>query len=305
MPVASRLFLKFNEKNLMMITLKGGLGVAKFAMVGVLLGGAVAGAPLAFAEGGSRLEAFDGAARIMKCSGSIVKFPSSQKSDKGLFLTNAHCAENPPSGDQVVVNAPESHLVTIVRGVKITNAMDVRTTKLLYATLKRSDVALYELDKTFEELERGGVKPRYFAKATPEVGDELSIPSALWGKSYLCGFNGFIPVLKEGNYYWEKSLRYSGEKCGLIPGTSGSPIFNKDGEIVGIHNTKNEGGKKCEADNPCEVDESGKVSVAQGVSYGQRVDELVGCFDSGRIDFHKKGCSLHKGAELNSDSSAQ
>ncbi|WP_154657570.1 S1 family peptidase [Dermatophilus congolensis] len=305
MPVASRLFLQFNEKNLMMITLKGDLGVAKFAMVGVLLGGAVAGAPSAFADGGSGLETFDGAARIMKCSGSIVKFPSSQKSDKGLFLTNAHCAANRPSGDQVVVNVPESHLVTIMKGAKIANAMDVHSTKLLYATLKKSDIALYELDKTFEELEKGGVKPRSFAKAAPEVGAELSIPSALWAKNYTCTFNGFVPVLKEGKYHWEKSLRYSGEKCGLVPGTSGSPIYNKDGEIVGIHNTKNEAGKKCETDNPCEVDEAGKVSVAQGVTYGQRVDELVGCFESGKIDLNKKGCSLHKGAERKPKSPAQ
>ncbi len=47
--------------------------------------------------------------------------------------------------------------------------------------------------------------------------------------------------------------------------------------------------------NPCEVDEEGKVVVNSGASYGQQTYLLYSCLDSdGALDLQQEGCKLLK-----------
>ena len=92
------------------------------------------------------------------------------------------------------------------------------------------------------------------------------------------------------------SIRYSPTGCEVYGGTSGSPVIAK-GErvVVGVNNTGNESGKECKMNNPCEIDESGNVTVIKGRGYAQQTYWFYSClsmdFD---IDLAKPGCELPK-----------
>jgi hypothetical protein len=82
----------------------------------------------------------------------------------------------------------------------------------------------------------------------------------------------------------------------VIGGTSGSPIIARGTRtVIGINNTGNEDGLRCEENNPCEIDEKGNVFYQRGQNYGQQTYWIYSCltpnFD---IDLNKPGCLLAK-----------
>ena len=64
-------------------------------------------------------------------------------------------------------------------------------------------------------------------------------------------------------------------------------------EVIAINNTGNDNGEECTLDNPCEVDQNGKVSYHQGYSYAEETYQIYSCVNKNhQIDLNQPGCEL-------------
>lgn len=246
--------------------------------------------------------AFEGIIALSNCSGSLVKFRNTKDDARALMLTNGHCVSKGIFGGmmqpgEVIVNEKASMRVSLLdkagKGI-----MPLTTTRILYATMTTTDVALYELSSTYADItKQTGVKALVIADTAPAMAQEIQIPSGYWRRTYTCNSDIVIPELREGGYVFKKSIRYSEPGCETIGGTSGSPIVSSStGEVVGINNTGNEDGEKCTMNNPCEVDDNGQIAVRKGRSYGQQTYWFYGCLsaDQHQIDLTLPTCELAK-----------
>ncbi|THA24758.1 serine protease [Streptomyces sp. RKND-216] len=237
---------------------------------------------------------FAGAVALSNCSGSLVRVPQSQPTDPALVLSNGHCLQSGmPSPGEVVVDQPSSRSFTLLDA----SANDVATlnaTRLSYATMTDTDVSLYELDSTYQEIEsQHGIQPLDIAAGHPTAGTAITVVSGYWKRTYSCDIDAFVHELHEAGWVMKDSIRYTPE-CETIGGTSGSPIVNNaTGEVVGVNNTGNTNGGECTMNNPCEVDENGEVTVRQGINYGQQTYKITECVTTGnKIDLGLPGCEL-------------
>jgi trypsin-like peptidase len=237
---------------------------------------------------------FSGTVALSNCSGSIVRWKSSQPTDQAMMLSNGHCYDFMGS-HQVVVNQPS------VRSVDLLNADGsvagtVQTVTLLYATMWRTDVSLYQLSQSYQTLQSTyGVPALTVAdtKPSPKV-QPIEVLSGYWRLAYDCNLNGFAYRLHEDVWTWNNSLRYEDGKCQVIGGTSGSPVLDANRTMIGINNTINEDGGRCTFDNPCEENRQGKISVHIHRGYGQETWVFYTCLDGITLDLNKAGCMLPK-----------
>jgi V8-like Glu-specific endopeptidase len=243
---------------------------------------------------------FAGTVALDNCSGSIVKMPTSQPDDPALVMTNGHCLESGmPSAGEVIVDQPSSRSFTVLDK----SAGDLGTlqaTKVVYATMTDTDVTLYQTGSTYAQIEQQyGVKPLELSTEHPTKGAGITVASGYWKKTYTCGIDGFAPTLKEADWTWKDSVRYTPE-CNVIGGTSGSPVIdNATGKITAINNTINENGQRCALNNPCEVDENGNVTIHEGIGYAEETYTIPKCFSAGnKLDLNAADCTLPKPAAI-------
>lgn len=233
---------------------------------------------------------------LNNCSASLVRFPTSVSTDSAMMLTNGHCYEGGfIAAGRVLQNVASTRSGTLLNSSG--GALGtVRANRLLYATMTRTDVALYRLNTTFAALAGSyGATPLTIATARPAAGTAIAIPSGYWREIWNCSIDGFVPTLRESTWSWTDSIRYDAG-CDTIGGTSGSPIVSESsGQLVGINNTGNEDGASCTLNNPCEVAANGTVTVLKGRSYGQQTYWFTTCVSATRtIDLTRAGCLLTK-----------
>ncbi|MGZ3669023.1 MAG: trypsin-like serine peptidase [Bdellovibrionota bacterium] len=241
---------------------------------------------------------FEGIVRLPVCSGSFVRFTSSRDTDPGLMLTNGHCSgEIPPAGFVYHRNLrPHPQAINLLKPDG-TSAGWVIAPLLLYATRTDTDIALYQMDKTYAEIESSfGVHPLLLSPEHPALGSSVEVISGYWGRGYSCSIEAFVPELKEGPWIQHDSLRYSRPGCDVLGGTSGSPVLAGGTRVVvGINNTKNEAGQACTDRNPCEIDEQGHLHYAQDYAYAQETYTLYSCLNAkAEFDLSVPGCLLPK-----------
>lgn len=235
---------------------------------------------------------------LSNCSGSLVRYENSQPSDKAMVMTNGHCIGAQRGflkPGQVVVNKATSRGLGLLNndGSKVAT---LNANVILFATMTNTDMTLYGLDKTYEELAKAyGVRPLVLSSKRAVESTPMAVVSGYWKKIYTCNVDKFIYKMKEADWTFRDSIRYSKPGCNTIGGTSGSPIINTNTyEVIGINNTGNENGGKCSMDNPCEIDEKGNVTVVKGASYGQQTYWVYSCLNANRqIDLNIKGCLLN------------
>jgi hypothetical protein len=232
---------------------------------------------------------------INGCSASAVRTGRSEPNDPALLLTNGHCAEERPPRGTGIRDRP-SRLSVTVGDVSGNASVRAFTTRLLYATMSGTDVALYRLDRTYAELADAGVPALTLSDEGSRVGDRVTLLSGAWQESFACTIEAIVPTLREGGYEQHDALRYATSAgCEPGPGTSGSPLVDPDTrQVVAIHNTHNDGdGEACGDDNPCEVDPQGATTAVKGRSYAQQTAGLARCIAAGsRVVLTQPGCAL-------------
>lgn len=174
--------------------------------------------------------------------------------------------------------------------------------RILYATMKNSDLALLELPITQGDLIRTGISPLTIAPQPAPLGQRIEVVGVpgsvipnhrhfLHRSSCLLGPTVRV---KEGVYEWTQALR---NRCSVVGGMSGSPMI-ANGQVVGIINTG--GGydrdrNLCALNNPCEVGSNGRPQHTIHENYGQPIDQLPSCFNErGLFDLARSSCRLEK-----------
>ncbi|APC33619.1 MULTISPECIES: trypsin-like serine protease [Nocardiopsis] len=235
----------------------------------------------------------EGMVDLQGCVGSVVRTPASEPDAPALMLTNGHCVrEDWPAPGEALVDRPADLEVPVAdpRGYPRVTA---RAERLVYATMTGTDVALYRLDRTYEQLASQGAKTFELGTTPVRPGDEVTMVSP--GTRSDCSVEAVPAHLREGGYQQDDPIRYaSGEGCLPYPGMSGSVLLAPDGStVVGVHNTHNRDGEECTDDNPCEVDADGNVTFERGRGYGQQVHTVPACLtDRSELDLSRRGCSL-------------
>jgi len=240
---------------------------------------------------------FTGIVALSNCSGSLVRTPTASDSDPALVLTNGHCYEGGmPGAGQVITNRPSSRTFDLL-GSTGSSLGTLRATTLLYATMTDTDVALYKLNTTYAQIRQTYNTPALeMSLDHPTAGADIRVVSGYWKKIYSCRLDGFVYRLRESQWTWKDSLRYSPE-CQTIGGTSGSPVIDAgSGKVIGANNTGNEDGERCTLNNPCEVDQSGNVTVRPSIGYAQETYILAACIGpSSVIQMNRPGCLVPHG----------
>lgn len=244
---------------------------------------------------------FDGIVGMSNCSASFVRFKQSSENDLGMVLTNGHCTGGEfgrmMRPGEVYYNQARRYSVYLL-DQNANRIATLRAEKIIYATMTNTDMALLQLNQTYREIKQAtGVDALVLADHRSEPGLAIEIPSGYWKRTYTCQLEAFVPTLKEAQWTFKDSLRYSESGCEVIGGTSGSPIVSaSSGEVVAINNTGNESGQRCTMNNPCEVDEAGNVKVIPGRGYGQQIYWVYACLNAqGVFDLSVPTCTLPKG----------
>ncbi|WP_327369544.1 S1 family peptidase [Streptomyces sp. NBC_01217] len=239
---------------------------------------------------------FAGTVALSNCSGSVVRTPGSLPSDPALVLSNGHCLESGfPGPGEVVFNQRSTRSFTLLNAAG-SGVGTLRASKIAYGTMTDTDISVYQLTRTYAQIESTyGIKALELNAAHPVQGTAITVVSGYWKRTYACNVDGFVYRLKEGEWTWKDSVRYT-SACQTIGGTSGSPVIdNATGKVVAVNNTGNEDGQQCTDNNPCEVDESGNVTVRQGINYAQETYGIVPCIGTGnQFDLDRPGCELPK-----------
>jgi V8-like Glu-specific endopeptidase len=239
---------------------------------------------------------FAGTVALSNCSGSVVRMPASEADDPALVLSNGHCIESGfPAAGEVIVDQPSSRTFGLLNSAG-TRVATLRASKIAYATMTDTDISLYQLTSTYAQIQsRYGISALELNAAHPVAGTAIKVVSGYWKRIYSCNIDGFAYRLKEGQWTWKDSVRYT-SSCNTIGGTSGSPVVdNATGKVVAVNNTGNEDGGRCTDNNPCEVDANGTVTVRSGINYGQQTYGIVPCVGlDNKIDLGRAGCALPK-----------
>ncbi|MEE1756270.1 S1 family peptidase [Streptomyces sp. SP18CS02] len=271
------------------------------ALLALALLGAGAAPAAAAAPGSTEAPAvkavdFAGTVALSNCSGSVVRVPDSRPEDPALVLSNGHCLETGmPAAGQVVVGRASTRTFGLLNSAG-TKVATLRAARIAYATMTDTDVSLYELTSTYAQIQsRYNIKALDLDTVRPAQGRAIKVVSGYWKRIYGCNVDGFAYRLKEGDWTFKDSVRYTAA-CDTIGGTSGSPVIDDlTGKVVAVNNTGNEDGQRCTLNNPCEVDANGTVTVRQGINYAQQTYTLVPCVGPGnKIDLNRAGCALPK-----------
>ncbi|WP_328873531.1 serine protease [Streptomyces sp. NBC_00287] len=239
---------------------------------------------------------FAGTVSLSNCSGSVIRMPDSEDNDPALVLTNGHCLESGfPEPGEVIVDQASSRSFGLLNSAG-TRVGTLRASKIAYATMTDTDAAIYQLTRTYAQIRTSyGISALTVNDTHPVAGTAISVVSGYWKRIYNCSIDGFAYRLKEGDWTWKDSVRYT-SSCNTIGGTSGSPVLDQaTGRVVAVNNTGNEDGQRCTVNNPCEVDASGNVTVRQGINYAQETYQFPACFGiDNKLDLSASGCVLPK-----------
>lgn len=244
----------------------------------------------------------NGIIALSNCSGSFVRFKGASDDSAGLILTNGHCVGGGIFGgmlepNEIYYHKAKSFTVNLLNPAG-SNIASLKADQIIYATMTDTDMALLRLTKTYRQIrEQTGVEALTVSDVHPAEGTSIEVPSGYWKRTYRCEIEAFVHRLQEADWMFTDSIRYSGQGCEVIGGTSGSPIVSTvSHEVIGINNTGNESGKNCTLNNPCEIDRNGTKKVIKGRGYGQQTYWVYSCLNTDKeFDLAVNGCVLPKG----------
>ncbi len=238
---------------------------------------------------------FEGIVQLSNCSGSLIRLENTLDTDQALVLTNGHCLENgfPAPGTNVYRQASRRRFTLMNAAGDEVGTLTAN--RIEYGTMTGTDMSIYRLNETYAGIKaRFQVRPLMLSSQHPTVNTEIEVVSGYWSRGFRCSIESFVYRLVEDSFTMNDSIRYSRPGCEVFGGTSGSPIIHKlTREVIGVNNTGNESGRRCTMNNPCEINEEGKVEAIKGYSYGQQTYRVYSCLNANReIDLTIPGCTL-------------
>jgi V8-like Glu-specific endopeptidase len=223
-------------------------------------------------------------------------------------VTNGHCAILPKflKATEIITNRPTDIVFKLNYFVNTKSKVKtIPIKKIVYATMKGTDITVFELNTTFKNLVKAGFTPLDIDTVPPNLGEPvkvIGIPGS--GVQHSLRYlhkatceTGVAVDLNEDVYQWKNSVRH---RCSTIGGMSGSPMISqKTNRVIGIVNTGvNDDAleqKECSWNRPCEVSGNGKKLTLPEENYAQRVDAIPTCFDhKGRFNLNLSSCRLEK-----------
>ncbi|MFG2778862.1 trypsin-like serine peptidase [Streptomyces prunicolor] len=227
---------------------------------------------------------FAGIVSLSNCSGSVIRFPNSTDTAPALVMTNGHCLETGfPEPGEVITGQSSSRTFGLLNSAG-TKVATLRANQVVYSTMTDTDVTIYRTTTTYAAIKSSyGISPLTVSATHPTAGTAIKVVSGYWKTIYSCSIDGFVYRLKEGDWTWKDSVRYT-SACNTIGGTSGSPVIDTStGQVVAVNNTGNEDGETCTENNPCEVSENGTVTVREGINYAEETYNIPACFTSANV----------------------
>ncbi len=230
-----------------------------------------------------------------------------QKNAPAYALTNGHCSGRDfPGANEIIVNrSPKLVLKLNYFFNEPDRIHPIGVKRVVYATMKNTDMAILELNTTFKQLVNEGFKPLTIERASARVGEPVEVigipgdgvqPSLMFLHEAVCKTGQSVNI-QEDVYHWVQSIR---NHCSLVGGMSGSPMISlQTHRIVGIVNTgvddKALAQPECSLDRPCEISKNGSIATFPNENYAQRVNNIPSCFDkNGIFNLYQQSCRLEK-----------
>ncbi len=257
------------------------------------------------------------------CTAFVVRPPGcmNYKTQKAIVMTNGHCTKSlDANGVTRSTQAKKKEKLgdpnRILRdksatgmeftfgdfaGAKEEERVKATSTKVLYASMKEKDVAMIEINMTYAELEAKEI-PSY-KMADSSVPQEITTvgrpfektpDTIIFHRKAQCQLEKKVGLI-EGDWYWPEAISTN---CPSQKGSSGSPMFNSKGEVVGIVNTGTSnpgpGSPRCPANSPCEIDKDAKHNYVPYKTYGFETGPLNNCFQQCKWTVAPADCDLAK-----------
>ena len=240
---------------------------------------------------------FTGTVQINGCSGFLFRFEHSKDSDQALIMTAGHCASvgRRLNSGEYVYHMKSQVPVRFLNANGSVGPQVIYTDELSYATVTGTDISIYALKSSYSQImNQFATTPLILSSRRPKLGQQIQVLSGQLQRGYACFIAAFVYQLKEDDYVWHDSLRYSRTGCQTVGGTSGAPVIDiTNNKVVGINNTGNLSGDTCTGNNACEVSADGNISFEKGASYGQQTYEIYSCLDNNRhLNLNLSGCRL-------------
>lgn len=250
---------------------------------------------------GGEHEQFSGVASLRgssSCTGFLVN--TGVPEAPGTLVTNGHCVGIWDSTTVVVDDASAPMTVSFRSFIDTVDDMvEVQSSSTRWATMRGTDLAVVELDRTLGELQAQGIRAYQLAPFAP-VGAPITVVGVPTSgvpadETFLRRVECTVlrePVrLLEWRWLWDEAQ--PNDCRGIVGGHSGSPVFDESGAVVAIINTTTIGappGGECDMGRPCELVGDEPVQM-RDTSYAQPVDVLAGCIVEGRFALGD-GCAL-------------
>ncbi len=226
------------------------------------------------------------------------------------ILTAAHCVADRPNPNDIIVDRlfvgdefiPLPSAVFNVFVDTPDQHRSVAVTKIKYATMKGTDIAIMELETPLLSLIREGFEPLVLSPFPPMRWEPLEVvgrpvegitdDSERVLRRSQCYVEAVVD-LSEGGYHWDNTTRTSCES--ETGGSSGSPVISPMGDVIGVLNTVSSAdGPPCELHYACETGR-GQERVVPDKAYAVRTSQVAGCFDMrGNFDLDQPFCFVDR-----------
>jgi len=260
------------------------------------------GLPIQSGSAASRLAS--GVAQIQElgsqCTGFIINHGVANA--PAYLMTNGHCVGLFDSATVHHQLPAEGKARFNLFKDNLAGAISVNINEISWASMRGTDIAILKTDQTLAQLQQQGLRA-YTLAPLPKPGTALSIagvpvkdiPQEEWALRQVQCKAGQTTRVFEFVWIWDRAQ--AGDCGGILPGHSGSPVFDPAGQVVGIVNTSTigaEAGGNCYLGKPCELRKTGVVA-APNTSYWLAVDGIRGCFTAnGEFSLQQAACSLEQ-----------
>lgn len=207
---------------------------------------------------------FEWAGRIQyednPCSGGVVALPGYRPHDRALVLTAGHCVKPNNSylkpaevildqklNGEMYFDFPRPRKIKLSNG-EISEQKIIKFRRIIFASFDVVDLALIEMDETYEQLQYGTQKPPLLRHQIFEPKTKITmfgIPAAEEYESVLfhmasCQAQEVKSNSANYDYQSKEDLKYSlfqriMTTCTLFPGMSGGYVRNQQGHVIGVN----------------------------------------------------------------------